>query len=214
MSLFPRFLINDIEPMFRAMDDFSSHALRTFGTPTFANGLARRAFQPRFNVKETKSSFELEGEMPGVDQKDVDIEFVDPQTMTVKARSERYSTRSGTPAQLEKGDSGRIEAANEKHHSRQATVEAEGGAAEADTPGTTIATKQDGNNAVANSKAQNQNSNERYWISERSIGEFHRSFNFPTRVDQDKVKASMKNGILSILVPKMTDPVTKKIQIQ
>lgn len=43
----------------------------------------------------------------------------------------------------------------------------------------------------------------RYWCSERSVGDFMRTFNFPTAVDQEKCKASMKNGILSINVPKM-----------
>ena len=43
----------------------------------------------------------------------------------------------------------------------------------------------------------------KYWVSERSVGEFHRSFSFPGRVDQDGVKASLKNGVLSIVVPKL-----------
>jgi hypothetical protein len=41
-----------------------------------------------------------------------------------------------------------------------------------------------------------------YWVMERPVGEFHRSFTFPSKVDQDGVKASLRNGILSVLVPK------------
>jgi len=53
------------------------------------------------------------------------------------------------------------------------------------------------------------------WVSERSVGEFSRSFSFPERVDQDAVKASFKNGVLSIVVPKVQKKEgTKKIQIQ
>ena len=37
---------------------------------------------------------------------------------------------------------------------------------------------------------------------ERSVGDFMRTFKFPTGVDQEKVNASMENGILSISVPK------------
>src|SRR2546421_12132441 len=39
-----------------------------------------RAFQPKFDVTETKDAYELHGELPGINQKDVDIEFVDRST--------------------------------------------------------------------------------------------------------------------------------------
>lgn len=32
----------------------------------------------------------------------------------------------------------------------------------------------------------------RYWVSERSVGEFHRSFAFPARVDREGVEANLK----------------------
>ncbi|KAJ6058061.1 uncharacterized protein N7446_007644 [Penicillium canescens] len=54
----------------------------------------------------------------------------------------------------------------------------------------------------------------RFWASERAIGEFQRTFSFPTRVDQDNVKANLKNGILSVQVPKATVSTTKKITIE
>ena len=43
----------------------------------------------------------------------------------------------------------------------------------------------------------------KYWINERSIGEFTRTFQFPGTVDQEVVKASLKNGILKVVVPKL-----------
>jgi hypothetical protein len=49
---------------------------------------------------------------------------------------------------------------------------------------------------------------------ERSVGEFARSFSLPDPVDHENVKASMKNGILSIVVPKMQKSKTqKRVQI-
>jgi HSP20 family molecular chaperone IbpA len=42
----------------------------------------------------------------------------------------------------------------------------------------------------------------KYWPTERSMGEFSRNFNFPVLVDQDGVTANLKDGILSVLVPK------------
>ncbi|POS86991.1 hypothetical protein EPUL_001138, partial [Erysiphe pulchra] len=53
-----------------------------------------------------------------------------------------------------------------------------------------------------------------FWVMERSVGEFSRSFGFPVPVDQDAVKASMKNGILSVIVPKAKKQESKKITIQ
>ena len=53
-----------------------------------------------------------------------------------------------------------------------------------------------------------------YWISERSVGEFARTFSFPKQVEQENVKASLKNGILSIIVPKALAPQTKRINIE
>jgi len=53
----------------------------------------------------------------------------------------------------------------------------------------------------------------KYWLSERSVGEFSRSFNFPTQVDQDSVTANFKDGILNILVPKVKKHESKRIAI-
>lgn len=46
-----------------------------------------------------------------------------------------------------------------------------------------------------------------YHRVESRIGKFSRSFRLPSGIDQDKIKASMKNGILELQVPK---PETKK----
>lgn len=67
---------------------------------------------------------------------------------------------------------------------------------------------------VARTVTKSDNKQHRYWVSERSIGEFHRDFSFPGRVDQDKVRASLKNGILSVVVPKVTVTGSKKITIE
>jgi len=54
----------------------------------------------------------------------------------------------------------------------------------------------------------------KYWVSERSVGEFRRDFSFPARIDQDAVKASLKNGVLSIVVPKAKAVKSKKVTIE
>ncbi|KAH8755187.1 hypothetical protein F5882DRAFT_444803 [Hyaloscypha sp. PMI_1271] len=53
----------------------------------------------------------------------------------------------------------------------------------------------------------------KYWLSERAVGEFSRSFKFHVRVDQVRVQASLKNGLLSIVVPKAEKHVSCKVSI-
>lgn len=53
----------------------------------------------------------------------------------------------------------------------------------------------------------------KYWVSERNVGEFQRSFSFPGAVDLDLVKASLEHGILKIVVPKKVQAGSRKIEI-
>jgi len=53
----------------------------------------------------------------------------------------------------------------------------------------------------------------KYWLTERSIGEFSRSFSFPSRVNWDGVSANFKDGILNIVVPKAKHE-AKRINIE
>ncbi|KAK4200892.1 putative heat shock protein [Triangularia verruculosa] len=64
------------------------------------------------------------------------------------------------------------------------------------------------------SKEPEKSSGPKYWLSERSFGEFSRVFNFPNNIDQDKVKAKFNQGILDIVVPKAENMGTRKIEIQ
>jgi HSP20 family protein len=48
---------------------------------------------------------------------------------------------------------------------------------------------------------------------ERSSGSFHRSFTLPKTVDQDKLKAEYKNGVLEIVLPKVPEAKPKQIEV-
>jgi HSP20 family molecular chaperone IbpA len=62
--------------------------------------------------------------------------------------------------------------------------------------------------------AKQESDKSRYWITERSVGSFHRTFQLPTRVDHDGVKANLKNGILNILIPKAKAKEPRKVNIE
>jgi len=48
--------------------------------------------------------------------------------------------------------------------------------------------------------------------SEYGIGDFYRSFTISDKIDRDKIEASIKNGVLSVVLPK-AEPRTKKIAV-
>ncbi|MCJ1292085.1 hypothetical protein MMC34_003635 [Xylographa carneopallida] len=197
----------DFAPLFRLLDDYDDHRSGS-STHRGASGTSSiRAFQPKFDVREEKESYLLNGELPGIDQKDVSIEFTDNNTLVIKGRTEReYS--SGSPAIEGGAEQGKITEAGEGHQYHKATVEDES------TDG--VATPKSGSTEVVKHKEQQPQRQQgfKYWVTERSVGEFHRSFTFPGRVDQDAVKASLKNGILSVVVPKAHEKASRKISIE
>ncbi|KAJ6108441.1 hypothetical protein N7523_009764 [Penicillium sp. IBT 18751x] len=174
MSLFRTNLpANDgFSSLFRLLDDYDQH--RT--------GRQQSALRitPRFDVRESNDAYHLDGELPGIAQSDIDIEFSDPQTLVVKGHTER--SYKAEPQEQAQGQ------------------EEEGSTAVSET--------------VKTKKSSKSESKAIFWASERVVGEFQRTFSFGQRVDQDAVKASLKNGILSITVPKAASASVKKITIE
>ncbi|GAB1214300.1 hypothetical protein ATERTT37_003462 [Aspergillus terreus] len=123
----------------RALDDFETLFSRRAGEP----------YCPRFDMREMKDRYVLEGELPGVEKKDINIEFTDNNTLSVSGHTEQATSTEGP------------------EHS--------------------------------------------WWYSERSTGDFRRSFNFPAPVDHDHVEASLNNGVLSISLPKAQAESTGKL---
>lgn len=53
-----------------------------------------------------------------------------------------------------------------------------------------------------------------YWVHERATGRFERGFRFPSLVDRDNVKATLKDGILSIVVAKVEKRKERRIVVE
>tara|TARA_Y100000590_G_scaffold434446_1_gene552646 strand:- start:1074 stop:1502 length:429 start_codon:yes stop_codon:yes gene_type:complete len=72
------------------------------------------------------------------------------------------------------------------------------------------------NNVLTLSGERKWNNQDDNNYSEFSYGNFLRSFNLPDDVKEDKIKASMKDGVLSIQVPRLAKvkPDVKKIAIK
>ncbi|KAI7882097.1 HSP20-like chaperone [Mucor mucedo] len=71
-----------------------------------------------------------------------------------------------------------------------------------------LTTKKDSDSQVATRGEAPQ-----WWVNERVVGSFTRSFSFPTTVNADTIKASYDNGILKVVVPKVKENAPKSIQI-
>jgi len=196
MAFFPRSFYGDqgFGPLFRLLEDFDTYQAGQ-GRGTSRTSLPN--FQPKFDVRETEEAYELHGELPGLNKSDVTIEFSDPQTMVIRGRVERSYTE-GTPPALEgKTSAGAIESGEAKKP-HKATVEEEGAES----------------SVAATGAAEEPKDKAKYWLSERSVGEFARSFNFPTHVNTQSVTASLNDGILSVIVPKIKKAEARRITIQ
>jgi len=200
-------------------------------------------FKPKFDVRETQTAYELHGELPGIEKENLNIEFTDPQTIAVRGRVERTyeskpeteeqavpvttatATPAAEPASEEKSSDADDTASNASSHGwHHATVEDDpeepatppGVSTPTEipntevvkpvTPATAVQKAPDSAPAVAPKK-------EKVWLYERSIGQFSRTFTFPTRVDHENVSATLENGVLSITVPKAPKHQLRRIAI-
>ena len=62
---------------------------------------------------------------------------------------------------------------------------------------------------VISSETSNTIENDKMRLNEFNFSSFQRSFRVPDSVDQDKIKANYKNGILKIKLPKRKDSISK-----
>ncbi len=53
----------------------------------------------------------------------------------------------------------------------------------------------------------------RYHLVERSYGKFYRTFQLPTGVDEEQIKADFENGVLRVHIPKAALPQPRRIEV-
>ncbi|PKY04009.1 HSP20-like chaperone [Aspergillus campestris IBT 28561] len=192
-------LASNCAPLFSLLDDYdiprSSRSNKAVATPPFI---------PTFDVYETNDTYHLHGELPGVSQEDIAIEFTDPQTMSIKGHMERRDhLKTNSTRRINQKSS----SPPPKYH--QPTVEEDSG----EDDGMSTASSSSSFSQVTPSE-ETESPTYKYLISERSTGDFYRVFSFATRVDQDSVRARLQDGILSISVPKERAPQLKKIRVE
>lgn len=183
-------------------------------------------FKPNFDLRETANAYELHGELPGIEKQNLSMEFTDPQTIVVRGRVERtYHSKpeaEAAPAAEEKTSDADETASNASSHGWQhasveddpeepATPPAASTPAKTETPKTEVAKPIAP--AVQKAPARAEQPKEKFWLYERSIGQFERTFTFPTRVEHENTSASLNNGLLTIVVPKAPKHQIRRIAI-
>jgi HSP20 family protein len=73
-----------------------------------------------------------------------------------------------------------------------------------------------GNRLVVSGKreVEKQEENETYFARERSYGTFTRTFTLPEGADVDHAKADLKNGVLTLVVPKKAEMQPRRIEVK
>ncbi|KAK4698062.1 hypothetical protein P7C71_g112, partial [Lecanoromycetidae sp. Uapishka_2] len=212
---------SDFAPLFRLLDSAASELI-----PQSNRNQTRRSFTPKFDVREVGTAYELQGELPGIEQKDLEIEFVDERTLVIRGRHGTQSTESNEPAPaeatkaIEAGEAATTDDVSDKSvNYHKPTIEDEyvDAGAENIPEGAKTSVSTPATSTVEVAEEQQKRAAEpsfKYWVSERSVGEFERQFIFPGRVDQEAVKASLRNGILSVVVPKVVAKGARRINIE
>lgn len=231
MSFFPRSFCapatTDVSfaPLFRLLEDYDNYSHEVQNTDTGRQRRPRQArsglaaFTPKFDVGETENTYELHGELPGLQRENVNIEFTEPQTIVIRGRVERTYSEPNTSNTSNTSAGTTTEPAEAGRRSpHQATVEDD--PEDEHTPATTPATTPKTGAVKPATPGQSQDATKastqqepRYWLWERSVGEFSRTFSFPTPVDHDNVTANLNNGILTVTVPKAKKPAARRITI-
>ena len=62
-------------------------------------------------------------------------------------------------------------------------------------------------------ESHREEENTNYYLKETASGAFSRSFRLPGEIEEDKVTASFKNGVLTVELPQRAAPTTKKITV-
>jgi HSP20 family molecular chaperone IbpA len=141
----------------------------------------------RANVSEHENEYKIELEVPGYQKPELDIEFApDERSVTISGKREINYEEEGLME--EPDESKEKEQKKEKKHSRR---------------------------RKRNKKPAVGKDFPRYWVSERSVGEFSRTFKFASPVEHEKVAANLEHGVLTITIPKATTGAQpQKITIQ
>jgi len=63
-------------------------------------------------------------------------------------------------------------------------------------------------------RQEREEKDKNYHLTERTYGEFRRSFVLPEAVDREKITASFTNGVLAVTLPKAARAASRTIEVK
>lgn len=188
----------DFSPILNYIDEFDRHFSHRH---RFMN-----CFIPRFDLEEDEHNYYLYGDIPGATVNEITVEANDDHTLVVYGKTgrpgpERMGENVGEGPQGEMKGEGQAPVQEQQQFAPPPT---------APEPAHTSAPSHSHHTRHLTSPFSTSPppmpriapNGHKILLSERLVGEFHRTFAFPTAVDEKGVKASMENGVLSLVVPK------------
>ena len=181
-----------LRPEQSLFDVFDDHPFINLQSSFFRDAANARTYN-RANVSETETEYKIEVDVPGYQKSEINLEYGhDGKTLIVSGKTEK-SYEEG-PDETPKGVT-LEEVPEEGEKPAQPTITS---SAVAET------TKETSVGAPAEPK---------YWVSERSVGSFSRTFSLPAGLDLDKAKATLDHGVLTVVIPKATKQKVSRITI-
>lgn len=206
----------------RLVDD-----LNTFPGASNSNGCRRYAYRapraaprpwhPRFEARETQDAYVLRGELPGLNRDHVSIEFPESQKIVISGKVVEATQEEPAPAAapadeestvtVDHAEDATMAEETESRSSYQATVEDDDEDDDFEVVGES-AKKQEKQPLVAEPEPeakQPEQEQERQPepAKERVLRQFTRAFTFDAPVEYDFVTASLKDGLLEVVIPKL-----------
>lgn len=181
-----------------------------------------RPWEPRFEAHETEDSFVIYGELPGLNKEHVTVEFPEPTKLVVSGKVERFTDapKADETTPEKTAPTPTIESDNEDTRSRssyQATVEDDVGGDDFEVLSHASGKSETSNQLEPETLSEKAKEKEPEQPQEpRRSGyrkEFSRYFTFPTYVNHEAVTAELKDGLLTVIVPKVT-PKSHRIEIE
>jgi len=193
---------HDFSPILRYIDELDRHFSHHH---SFMN-----CFIPRFDLEEDDRFYYLCGEIPGAKADDIVIEPHDDHTLIIYGATHRPSTGPLGPKQNQIDGEHPLPPPT-RVSGTKLTEEAEFDPSDpTDKPAFTSRhirlpfhhSTADATTQAGNTPKASQQLGQGILLSERLVGNFHRTFAFPMPVIEEAIKANLEDGLLSLLIPK------------